>query len=160
MVTWDVRYIYEGFLIWIIFSTYKSHKFVIWAVQLILPHLLKSHYMLVCAYVHDTVFDTCFLIQIYRYMCACLCTSLGLFYHSLGNFWLPSLHVQILELGLKWTHPPRTELILQSRLTGSFLSNSSWSAHGITLVARVHPFVLFILCTSYFCASGWCNMLL
>ena len=38
--------------------------------------ILLPNDMLVCACTHDTIFDICFLIQIFRYMCYCLCTPL------------------------------------------------------------------------------------
>jgi len=42
------------------------------------------HAYYVCA--HDTTFDVCFLIWIYRYTCAYLCTSLGTHLPLVGEF--------------------------------------------------------------------------
>ena len=41
-ITWDIRYIDEGFLIRIIPSTNLSHEAMIWVVLLVLPNLLLS----------------------------------------------------------------------------------------------------------------------
>ena len=41
-IMWGIWYINEGFLIWIIPSTYLSHEAVIWVVLLVLPYLLSS----------------------------------------------------------------------------------------------------------------------
>jgi len=43
-VTWDIRYKDEGFLIWIIPSTYLSHEAVIWVVLLVFSYLLLSDF--------------------------------------------------------------------------------------------------------------------
>ena len=103
-------------------------------VQLVLLHLrithcLMSHFMLVC------VCSWCgfwyMLSRVGFYWCTYvyLCTPLDTYFttHWLVFLTLMDLHVQILEFGLKWILPPRTELILQSRLTScrSFLSISS-----------------------------------
>ena len=44
---WDIRYIDEGFLIWVILSMYLSYEAVIWAVLLVLSYLFLSGFYLV-----------------------------------------------------------------------------------------------------------------
>ena len=47
---------------------------------LLTQSLLAPYWFLIhvwCANAHDTIFNTCLLAWIYRYMCACPCTSFG-----------------------------------------------------------------------------------
>ena len=56
-------------------------------------------YLLLYAYAHDMVFNTCSWIQLYQYTCAYLCTPLGIHHTTRwGVLTLLDLHVQILKL--------------------------------------------------------------
>jgi len=48
-----------------------------WFYRIYISHHLMLHFLLMCVCVHDTVFNTRFSIQFYRYTCTCLCTPLG-----------------------------------------------------------------------------------
>ena len=60
-ITWDIRYIDEGFLFWIIPSMFLSHEAVIWVVSLVFPYLLSSNFNL------DFLFCFFYYYSIYLY---------------------------------------------------------------------------------------------
>jgi len=95
MVTWSIWCINEGFLIWIILSTYQSHKSKVWACITIFVHIC-IWYITWCliAYSCMPVFMTqismyALLIRIYRSTCACPCTPLDIHHTTRLGFWLP-----------------------------------------------------------------------
>ena len=88
LATWDMWYIDEGFLIWIILMTYQSRESIIWActtdfVHTCIYHMFSisiaclvylSHvYVYLCPLYR---FHACFLIQIYWYTCIYLISDL------------------------------------------------------------------------------------
>jgi len=88
---------------------------------------LTPHCMFECACAHDTIFDICFSnFDLSIHVWLPVHVTWHSFYHLLGSFLtLLDLHVQILELELKWTHPPKIELILWSSPTSCSSSLSS-----------------------------------
>ena len=54
-ITWDIRYIDEGFLVWIILSTYLSHEIVIWVVPLVLPYFLSSDFIWISGFIINII---------------------------------------------------------------------------------------------------------
>ena len=115
-----------------------------------------------CMYPHDTIFDICFSDLILSiHMCLLVHATWHSFYHSLGSFLtLLDLNVQIPKLELKQT--PRRGPSLPCEASWptvvSFLPVTPYSVRGFSLEACERPFVLFILCKTYFCVSEWCNM--
>jgi len=74
MVTWSIWYIYEGFLVWIIFSTYQSHESTIWAYTTSFVHTyiwrildVSSHvYVCLCSrHSFNICFDSDLLMHVY-----------------------------------------------------------------------------------------------
>ena len=93
IVTWGLKYIYEGFLIWIIPSTYQSHESVIWACITSFVHICLTWCFIAyrCVPVLTTQFLIyAYLIRIYQYTRVCLCTPLGTILRTRWvDFWQP-----------------------------------------------------------------------
>jgi len=71
MATWDVWYIDEGFLIWIIPLTYLSRESIIWACTTSFIHTCiyrMFNLFTACTYTLHTAFYVCFQFQIHRYI--------------------------------------------------------------------------------------------
>ena len=75
MATWDMWYIDEGFLIWIIPLTYQSRESIIWActtsfVHTYIYHMFNVFIVFMCTYALDTIFcmfsDS--VLSIYMYL--------------------------------------------------------------------------------------------
>ena len=67
-VKWDIWYIDEDFLVWIIPSTYLSHEVIIWIVLLILSYLLSSDFysdfqFTTIIILYNPIFTTCVLLH-------------------------------------------------------------------------------------------------
>ena len=81
MEIWGIKYIDEGFLIWIISSRYQSYESIYWAHT---TSFVTSVYLIIWCLIHGWVymfwhdFQCMLLIQIYWYMCACLCKTLSI----------------------------------------------------------------------------------
>jgi len=89
-ITWDIWYMDEGFLIWIIPSMYLTHEAVIWVVLLVLSFLLSSgliqifSFFIIILYIFD--FTTCVLLYwspiVTILYTACLLLNIALYYRT------------------------------------------------------------------------------
>ena len=89
-ITWDMRYIDEGFLIWIIPSMYLSHEAVIWVVLLVLPYLLSSgfySYIQFYYYYYDIIYSWFYHL--------CTTPLISLYYHIVHNLSLALYYTRI-----------------------------------------------------------------
>ena len=107
METWDIWYIDESFLVWIVPSRHQSHESIYWActtdfvayVHLITWCLLHIRVCMLTIRFSMHTFDS----NLFIHVCLSLHATWHSSHHSLGIFWLPWIcMVQILKLELWW----------------------------------------------------------
>ena len=161
-MTWVIGYIYEGFLVWIIPSTYKSHGSVLWAYITdfsIVTLLTVSFHVHICLYSRYT-------FHVHMYL---LCTPFG-FIYALAGLRLITLdsHVQILEpgswqLGCSWSERAADSPVVirvQQKLRHRYSSSSQlFSCLALLLLVTISQLLLCIsLHVLYFYIFWWYNI--
>jgi len=140
------------------------------------PYLISQLYIssltvslpLLYACTHDTFFNTCLSIQIYRYTCACLCTPLGIYHTTRWEVLTPlNLHVQILDLGPWWTSwwsESHSDSVMDQQLTihSHILPGTPTRLSSFPFVTHEHILYCsysYISLYSHIYAYRWCNIL-
>ena len=153
-MTWGIGYIYEGFLVWIIPSTYLPHRSVMWAYKTDFPMVTL---FTVSFHVHMCLYSQ-YTFSVHMYL---LCTppSFSICTRGLHLTTLDS-HVQILEFGPWWSFctwsecaaDPPVVIRVQQKLGHRHSSSSqlfSCLALEVTLAAREHFLAFAMYIPSY-----------
>jgi len=167
-VDMSVWHIDECFLICIISSRYQSHESIYWARITGLSYLLDASSLFMCACAHDTVFNACSFIRIYRYTCLSLHATWHSQHHSLGSSDSPGSSCPGFKAWSLWILP----VTIQSGAAKAWIikrPSEALSFQAPFLGSRVFLlWILALICTVYNCISlcilaftliRWCNIL-
>ena len=177
MVTWDMWYIDEGFLIWIISLTYLSRESIIWACTTSFVHTYiyrMFNLFTACTYALHTAFYAYFQFQIYcrsfnfpyvicyylylhtwttslDHVHVCLlCTPFGFIYVLAGCIWQPWI-----LMSRSWSLD-HGDLAVADQITQRILD---WLSRPLLLLVSTSQLLLCIsLRIMYFCIFWWCNI--